>query len=146
MGILVNFISADEDDIEAIGEAEHPVAEWSGVEARDIDVAKIVTLHMLLTGEYMEDVIYAYEPVYGDVTGEPPIVLRLPDAMTERLASLEEEVAEAVGEELASTEIFEMSNVPFEEVQSLVAELAELARIAESQGQAIFVWMHPLRT
>ncbi len=145
MSILVNIVSADEDDVEAIGESQHPVAEWSGIEARDIDTAKIVTLHCLLTGEGLEDAFYAYEPVYvsGD---EGPIVLRIPDVMMEKLAGLEEDALEIVGEELAATEEFELNNWPLEEVQSLVEELAALARLAESQDQALFVWMHPLLT
>ncbi|MBZ0105666.1 MAG: hypothetical protein K8H84_08540 [Sulfuricella denitrificans] len=145
MGILVNIVSADEDEAEAIGESQHPVVEWSGIEARDIDTAKIVTLHCLLTGDGLEDAFYAYEPVYvaGD---EGPIVLRIPDEAMEKLAALEEEAAEAVGDELAATEEFEMSGWPSEEVRSLVEELAELARLADSQGQVMFVWMHPLLT
>ena len=31
-------------------------------------------------------------------------------------------------------------------LQALVMELADLARLAESQDQVLFVWMHPLRT
>ncbi|MDP2963101.1 MAG: hypothetical protein Q8N54_10115 [Sulfurimicrobium sp.] len=145
MSILVNIVSADEDDVEAVGESQHPVAEWSGIEARDIDTAKIVTLHCLLTGEGLEDAFYAYEPVYvaGD---EGPIVLRISDVMMEKLASLEEDALEIVGEELAATEEFELNNWPVEEVQSLVEELAALARLAESQDQVLFVWMHPLLT
>lgn len=145
MGILVNIVSADEEDVEAIGESQHPVVEWSGIEARDIDTAKIVTLHCLLTGEGLEDAFYAYEPVY--VSGyDGAIVLRIPDVVMEKLASLEEDALEAVGEELAATEEFEMNDWPTEEIQSLVEELAALARLAESQDQAMFVWMHPLLT
>lgn len=145
MGILVNIVSADEEDVEAIGESQHPVVEWSGIEARDIDTAKIVTLHCLLTGEGLEDAFYAYEPVY--VSGDDgPIVLRIPDVVMEKLAGLEEDALEAVGEELAATEEFEMNDWPAEEIQSLVEELAALARLAESQDQAMFVWMHPLLT
>jgi hypothetical protein len=33
-----------------------------------------------------------------------------------------------------------------EDVQALVMDLADLARLAESQGQVLFVWMHPLLT
>jgi hypothetical protein len=33
-----------------------------------------------------------------------------------------------------------------EDVQALVMDLADLARLADSQGQALFVWMHPLLT
>jgi len=145
MGILVNIVSADEDDVEAIGESQHPIDEWSGIEARDFDTAKIVTLHCLLTGDGLEDAFYAYEPVY--VAGDDgPIVLRIPDEMMEKLAGLEEDALEMVGEELAATEEFEMNAWPTEEVQSLVEELSELARLADSQGQAMFVWMHPLLT
>lgn len=145
MGILVNIVSADEEDVEAIGESQHPVVEWSGIEARDIDTAKIVTLHCLLTGEGLEDVFNAYEPVYicGD---DGPVVLRIPDEVMEKLASLEEEAIEMVGEELAATEEFEISGWPAEEVLTLVEELSALAQLAESQDQALFVWMHPLMT
>jgi hypothetical protein len=145
MGILVNIVSADEEDVEAIGESQHPVDEWSGIEARDIDRAKIIILHCLVTGDGIEDAVYAYEPVYA-VDDDGPIVLRIPDELTEKLASLEEDAIEIVGEELAATEDFEMSDLPAEEVQSLVAEIAALARNAESQGQALFIWMHPLLT
>lgn len=145
MGILVNIVSADEEDVEAIGESQHPIDEWSGIEARDFDTAKIVTLHCLLTGDGLEDAFYAYEPVY--VAGDDgAIVLRIPDEMMETLAGLEEDALEAVGEELAATEEFEMNDWPAEEVLSLVEELSELARLADSQGQAMFVWMHPLLT
>ena len=49
MSILVNIVSADEDEVDAVGESQHPVVEWSGIEARDINTEKIVTLHCLLT-------------------------------------------------------------------------------------------------
>jgi hypothetical protein len=39
-----------------------------------------------------------------------------------------------------------MNNWPLEEVQSLVVQLGDLAQLAESQGQIMLVWMHPLRT
>ncbi len=145
MGILVNIVTADEDEAEAVGQSQHPVVEWSGIEARDIDTAKIVTLHCLLTGDGLEDAFYAYEPVY--VAGDDgPVVLRMPDEVMEKLAGLEEDALESVGEELAATEEFEMSGWPAREVQSLVEELSELARLADSQGQVMFVWMHPLLT
>ena len=54
MGILTNIIAAEEDEIAAIGESLRPVDEWSGLERRGIDTAKIVTLHCLLTGDEFE--------------------------------------------------------------------------------------------
>lgn len=145
MGILVNIVTADEDDVEAIGQSQHPIEEWGGIEARSIDTAKIATIHCVLTGDTLEDALSAYEPVYA-VDHEGPLVLRIPDEVVERLAELEEDAAESVGDELAATEEFEMEGWPVGEVQALVGELAELARIAEARGQGVFVWMHPLMT
>lgn len=145
MGLLVNIISADEDEIDAIGAAEHPVEEWSGIEAREIDTEKLATLHCLLTDDDFEQAQSAYEPVFV-AEDEGVLVLRIPDAVAEKLAQLEEEALELVGEELAATEAFEINAWALEEVQALVVELGALARIADSQGQAMFVWMHPLRT
>ena len=145
MGILVNVISADEDDLDAIGESEHPVDEWSGIEARDIDRLKFISLHCLLTGESLEEAELSYEPVYV-AGGDGSIIFRIPDELTQKLARLEEEALEAVGEELAASEDFETSHVAVEEVQSLLMELADLARIADSQDQHLFIWMHPLLT
>lgn len=144
MGILTNIVAAEEDEIAAIGESLRPVDEWSGIERRGIDTAKIATLHCLLTGDEFEEAISAYEPVY--VAEEGAVVLRLADEVTERLATLDEEALELVGEELAATEEYELEQWETEDVQALVIDLADLARLADSQGQALFVWMHPLLT
>ena len=144
MGILTNIVAAEEDEYPAIGESLRPVDEWSGIERRGIDTAKIATLHCLLTGDEFEEAIGSYEPVYA--TDEGAIVLRLADEVLERLATLDEDALELVAEELAATEEYEMEQWDAEEVQALVMELADLARLAESQDQVLFVWMHPLLT
>jgi hypothetical protein len=144
LGILTNIVAAEEDEYAAIGESLRPVDEWSGIERRGIDTAKIATLHCLLTGDEFEEAIGSYEPVYA--TDEGAIVLRLADEVLERLATLDEDALELVAEELAATEEYEMEQWDAEEVQALVMELADLARLAESQDQVLFVWMHPLLT
>ena len=144
MNILTNIIAADEDELEAVAGSEHPVEEWSGIERRGIDTAKIATLHCLLTGDEFDQAVGAYEPVY--VADEGAVVLRIADEVMEKLATLEEEMLERVAEELAATEEFEMEDWDAEEVQALVMDLADLARLADSQGQVLFVWMHPVTT
>ena len=144
MNILTNIIAADEDELEAVAGSEHPVEEWSGIERRGIDTGKIVMLHCLLTGDEFDLAAGAYEPVHaGD---EGAVVLRMSDAATEKLANLDEEFLETIAEELAATEEFEMEDWDAEEVQALVMDLADLARLADSQGQVLFVWMHPVTT
>lgn len=144
MGILTNIVAAEEDEIAAIGESLRPVDEWSGIERRGIDTGKIATLHCLLTGDEFEEAISAYEPVY--FAEEGAVVLRIADEVLQRLATLEEDALELVAAELAATEEYEMEQWDAEEVQALVLDLADLARLADSQGQALFVWMHPLLT
>ena len=144
MGILTNIVAAEEDEYAAIGESLRPVDEWSGIERRGIDTAKIATLHCLLTGDEFEEAVGSYEPVY--VADEGAVVLRIADEVMERLASLDEEALELVAEELAATEEYEMEQWDAAEVQAMVFELGDLARLAESQGQVLFVWMHPLLT
>lgn len=144
MGILTNIVAAEEDEYAAIGESLRPVDEWSGIERRGIDTGKIVTLHCLLTGDEFEEAVGAYEPVY--FAEEGAVVLRMADEVMERLATLDEEALELVASELAATEEYEMEQWEPEDVQALVMDLANLARLAESQGQAMFVWMHPLLT
>ena len=145
MSTLTNIVAAEDDEIEAVGESLHPVGEWSGMELRDIDTAKIATLHSLLTGDPFDDAVARYEPVYVSA-GEGALVLRLADEVTERLAELEEEPLADVAAELAATEEFEYAGWSDEEIAAMLTELADLARLAEAQGQALFVWMHPLRT
>lgn len=144
MGILTNIVAAEEDEFAAIGESLHPLEEWSGLERRDIDTAKIATLHCLLTGDELEQALYAYEPLYVGVEGA--IVLRLADEVVDKLASLDEDALEQVGAELAATEEFELEQWDTDEVQDMVLELAELAQLAQSQEQSLFVWIHPLLT
>ena len=144
MGILTNIIAAEEDEFAAIGESLHPLEEWSGIERRDMDTAKIATLHCLLTGDELEQAFYLYEPVYVGVEGA--LVLRLADELVDKLATFDEEALERVAEELSATEDYELEQWDADEVQDMVMELAELAQLAQSQGQALFVWMHPLLT
>jgi len=145
MAILTQFIAAEEDEVEAVGESLNPIDEWSGLQLRDLDTAKIATLHALLTGDLFDDAIAHYEPIYVS-DAEGALVLRLADELAARLAALEEEALDDVAAELAATEEFEYAGWDGEAIGALLADLADLARLAESQGQALFVWMHPLRT
>ncbi len=145
MGILTNIIVALHDEVEAIGESLHPVDEWNGIELRDFDTAKIATLHIVLTGDLFDDAVVRYEPVYvSDVEGA--LVLRIPDEVTGRLADLDEEQLDQVAIELAATEEFESEGWGEEAIAAMLGELGELAHFADSRGQVLFVWMHPLHT
>ena len=145
MSFLVNIVTADEEEVEAVGLSQHPVSEWSGLEARDLGTSELATLHCLLCGDSFEEALSAYEPAWagGD---EGALVLRIPDEVAEKLASLEEDALENVADELAATEEFERHGWPFDEVLTLMQQMAELAQLADAQGQVMLAWLHPLRT
>ncbi|GAB1392881.1 hypothetical protein MASR1M60_10440 [Rhodocyclaceae bacterium] len=145
MGILTNIIAAEEDEVEAIGESLQPLDEWSGIALRDLTIPRIVMLHCLLTGDLFDDAFILYEPIYLSAA-EGALVLRMAEGAVARLADLDEEALAAVADELMATEEYEDTGWSDEDVGAMLAALGDLARLAESQGQTLFVWLHPLRT
>jgi hypothetical protein len=145
MALLTNIIAAEEDEIEAVGDSLEPCSEWSGIALRDFTIPKIATLHCVLTGDLLDDAYALYEPSYfSEIEGA--IVLRFSIGLADRLANLDEDALEAVVEELMATEEFEEADWDEEEITEMLNGLADLARLAESQGQVLFAWLHPLRT
>ena len=139
MEVVTHVLAAEDDELEAIGESTCPLDQWSGVETPGLDTVKIAILHCLLTGDSLQAALDVYEPVY--VSASETIVLRISDNSLEKLASFGEEALLNVADELAATEAFEKEDWHVEDVRALLTELAELAQLAESQGQALFVWM-----
>ncbi|AJP48286.1 hypothetical protein PG1C_07045 [Rugosibacter aromaticivorans] len=144
MNLLTHIVAAEEDEVVAIGESLRPTDEWSGIERRGIDTAKIVMLHTLLTNDDFDLACALYEPLY--IGSEGAVVLKLANSVTEKLAMLDEEALAQVAEELAATAEFEMEGWPEDDIQSMIMDLADLAQLASAQEQALFVWMHPLFT
>ena len=139
MELQTAILAADDDEIVSIGESSRPLTEWSGVERQGIDTGMIAELHCLLTGESLDLALAAYEPVF--VSDEGIVVLRLAKELSERLAMLDDENIAPIGAELSAIEEFELQGWDADLAQDWLLELAELARLAESQGQAIFAWM-----
>lgn len=145
MAVLTNIVAAEEDELEAVGESLEPSSEWSGIALRDFTIPKIATLHAVLTGDLLDDAYALYEPSYFSES-EGAIVLQLAAALSDRLANLDEDALEAVSEELMATEEFEHADWDESDIAEMLNGLTDLARLAESQGQVLFAWLHPLRT
>lgn len=141
MALVTNIVAADEDEFVAVGESMSPLEQWSGIEAPGLDTAKITMLHCLVSGDQYDAALILHEPVY--VAESSAIVLRIALGVIDKLAAYDDEALLAIGEELAATEDFEREAWATDDVQSLLAEIAGLARLAESQGQGLFAWMLP---
>ena len=141
MALVTNIVAADEDEFVAVGESLSPLEQWSGIEAPGLDTAKVTMLHCLVSGDQYDAALILHEPVYVAESGA--IVLRIALGVVDKLAAYDDEALLAIGEVLAATEDFENEAWATDDVQSLLAEIAGLARLAESQGQGLFVWMLP---
>lgn len=144
MEIVTNIVAADEDEYSSVGESLCPLDEWSGIGTPGLDTPKIATLHALLTGDSLQESLDRYEPVYVSVNDSESeiVILQIADEVLERLAELDEDALENVAGELASAEEFETGSWGFDAVLALLTALSEIAQLAESQGQVLFVWMY----
>ncbi len=143
MEILTHVIAAEEDALVQVGESTAPLDEWSGVSTPAWDTAKFAMLHCLLTEDTLQTALDRCQPVY--LSDNEIIVLRVADQVQEKLAAFDAPALECVAVELAASDEFEKANWRVEDVLALLVELAELAQLAESQGQVLFVWMCVVR-
>lgn len=141
MEFLTCVVAAEEDEFPDIACSATPLNDWSGVETPGLDTVKLATLHSLLTGDPLQVALDLYEPVFVAEGDDETLVLRIAGEMLEELALLDEEALENVSGELAATEIYESEGVDPEDLLASLTALAELAQLAESQGQELFVWI-----
>jgi hypothetical protein len=140
MQIVTNVLAADEDDAPAIGESHCPLDQWSGIDAPGLDAIKLAFLHALLTCDTLQMSLDRYQPVY--IAENETVVLRVAEAVLEKLAAFDEEALASVAYELAASAEFEEQQWAEDDVLGLLSALAELAQLAESQGQQLFIWQY----
>lgn len=144
MSVLACVVAADEDEVIEVGCSPQPLVSWSGCQLPDFDTAKLTALHCLLTGDDYDYALSRHEPVFVGVQpdGQPgPLVLQLAHEVQERLLLLDEEQLELLSQELAATEDFEASGWDEDSCIDLLQQLADLAQLADSQGQVLLLWL-----
>jgi hypothetical protein len=139
MEIVINIVAAEEGEFMSVAESRFPLNEWSGFAAPGLDTIKVATLHSLVTGDSLQLSLDLYDAVFlnDDETG----ALRVAEELMAELASLDEDALESLAGELAATEEFENDSWDVDAVLVLLTDLSELAQLAESQGQILFVWI-----
>ena len=145
MQFLSVIIAAGEDEYPEIACSGMPLNEWSGIESPGLDTTRIATLHSLLTGDSLQEALDRYEPVSISGDEDEIMVLRLDEELFEALAALDDDALESVAGELAAADAYEAEGADPEEVQSFLLSLADLAQLAESQEQKLFIWIKLLQ-
>jgi hypothetical protein len=139
MEFVTRVVAADEEELAEVAGAKSPLDAWSGIEAPGLDTVKLATLHTLLTNDPLQAALDLYEPALVDGADEEILVLRVAGSLLEALALLDEESLETVANELAATEVYEEEGADPDELLPYLSSFAELAQLAESQGQALLV-------
>lgn len=145
MEFLTCVVAAEEDEYPDLAMSGAPLKQWSGFEAPGLDTTRIAALHSLLTGDSLQAALDLYEPVFVTEGEDEKLLLRIAPELFDALAGLDDEVLEELAGELAANELYEAEGVDPEEVLAYLTTLVELAQLAESQDQALFVWIKLLQ-
>lgn len=141
MEFLTCIVSADEDEYPEIAASPSPMKEWSGIEVPGLDTLRLATLHSLVTGDSLQAALDCYEPVYVDEGVNETIILRIDGEFFDALQALDEDEVENLVAELAATEAYESESCDVDELHAYLLALIDLAQLAESQAQLLFVWI-----
>ncbi len=145
MEFLTCVVAAEEDEYPDLAMSGAPLKQWSGFEAPGLDTTRIAALHSLLTGDSLQAALDLYEPVFVTEGEDEKLLLRIAPELFDALAGLDDEALEELAGELAANELYEAEGVDPEEVLAYLTTLVELAQLAESQDQALFVWIKLLQ-
>lgn len=144
MEFVTCIVCADEDEYQDIAASGSPLEEWSGIEAPGVDTIKLAALHSLLTGDSLQRALDLYEPIAVVEDDNETIVLRIDGDLFDALVELDEEAIENLVDELAASEAYEDEASEPDDIASYLIALGDLAQLAESQAQGLFVWIRLL--
>jgi hypothetical protein len=88
MGVLTDFVVADRNDSQRVCDAACPSEEFSGLDAKGIDIVKLGTLYAVMTDTEFGPSFISVDPLAtgGD---EGPWVVEVPPDLVQRLAKLD---------------------------------------------------------
>ena len=141
MEFFTCVVAAEEDEYLELAQSNSPLDKWSGIDAPGLDTAKVATLHSRLTGDSLQEALDRYEPVSVSEGDDETLVLKIDEDLFEKLTTLNEEALADIVDELTATRAYEEEAMDEDDIQSFLLSLGMLAQLAESQGQALFVWM-----
>ena len=87
MGVLSDLVIAPAGAAAAICRSTTPARDFGGVDIKGIDTIKLSLLHAQLTGEDVDSLLPAYDPIVS-ASDDGPWVFMLPVAFVQRLATL----------------------------------------------------------
>lgn len=139
MGVLSDLVVAPDHAAAKVLHASNPASEFGGIDIKGVDSTKFGTLHAIMSGRSLEDVLPLYDPISEDEEG--PWLFRIPRDLVAQLATLSGREQERVADAWAQTEEFSLDGWERTDVASTLEEICELARKAVDSRETLFLWM-----
>lgn len=140
MGVLSDLVTAPADAAAAICRSTTPARDFGGVDIKGIDTIKLSLLHAQLTGEDVDSLLPAYDPIVS-ASDDGPWVFLLPVAFVQRLATLGATERSAAGAQWARAEEFALDGWSPSDVDAVLTTICAEARSAETAGKELFLRM-----
>ena len=140
MGMLTDFVIAEENDSNRIANSQYLLDEFTGIDIKGVDPVKLATLHSILSDRSFKDLLAQYNPV-AEASEDGPWVFLLPNDVVQRLANLDEQQITEVASQWGKTEEFQLDRWSQNDVTAVLNNIVALTRQASVQGKRVFAWM-----
>jgi len=144
MGVLTDFVVADLNEAQKVGESGAPYKEYNGIDAKGIDQVKMGTLYAILSGtEYDPEFLTSEESFLYTGSEDGPWVQHVPNTLTSLLAKLSADDIPRIAEAWGKTEEFDpsYSGWSLEDINAFLLEISKLALLAIHENKALLMWM-----
>ena len=140
MGVLTDFIVADESDAKRLGDQREA---FDGLDAKGIEQVRMGTLYSLLTKtERDPSFLLSNESFAYTASDEGPWVQTIPDDMVQHLAKMSPPDVQRIGDAWFQTEEFDpkYSRWSRDDVTEFLVGIQQLAIRAKNDGKRLFMW------
>jgi hypothetical protein len=141
MSNLTDFVIANDNEGSAIGESDHPAAQWPTLETKGVDTVKLATLVSAITGQSDTAAIRRRCTFAGGDEEIGPWVFKLPPDIVDCIAKLPSENVETVAAKWAATEEMQSDRWSAIDVAALVVQLQQHANKAKTADATMFLWV-----
>jgi len=141
MGNLTDFVIANDNEGAALGEADHPAAQWPTLETKGVDAIKLAALICVITGQNNAEAVRRTFTFAGGDQEIGPWVFQLPVAITDILAKLPGDEVQDIAAKWLATEEMQSDRWSAIDVAHLVKQLQQHAHKAATAGATMFLWM-----
>jgi hypothetical protein len=141
MSTLSDFVIADREEGNVIGESFQPEEKWPTLSGwKGIEPIKLSTLYCCITGENYTNDLQASFSLVGGNQEEGPWVFLFPNKVQSALANINTDNINIIAEKWSKTEELEMDRWSQQEAAEFIQQLNKYANKANEENKSLFLW------